>query len=317
MIANEKPLAPREAFGKALVELAGHNDKIVALDADLASSTKMDAFRKEYPERFLEIGIAEQNMLGIAAGLALMGKIPFCGSFATFISRRACDQVAVEIGHANMNVKMVGAYGGLVSGNNGATHQAVEDIAIMRAIPNITVIEPADDLEMAMAVKEIVEYQGPVYLRCTRDAWPRISPVEYRFKIGKAVKIKDGQDISLIACGMMVSQCVIAADLLFKAGINAEVINVPTIKPLDIGTIIASVSKTKAAVTAENHSIIGGLGSAVAEAIAENYPAPMGRVGLEDTYGECGDNQGLLRKYKMDPEAIVNKVKTVLAMKTK
>lgn len=314
-MADEKVLAPREAFGKTLVEVARDNKDIVALDADLAPSTKMDFFKAAYPERFLEIGISEQNMLGIAAGLALMGKIPFCGSFATFVSRRACDQIAVEIGHTGMNVKMVGAYGGLVSGNNGATHQAVEDIAIMRAIPNITVIEPADDLEMEMAVREIVEYQGPVYLRCTRDVWPRVSPAGYRFKIGRAVKIKDGSDISLIACGMMVSQCVVAAGWLSKEGIEAEIINVPTIKPLDIETIIASVSKTKAVVTAENHSIIGGLGSAVAEATAEHFPAPLGRIGLEDTYGECGDNQGLLRKYKMDPEAIVNKAKAVLALK--
>jgi transketolase len=315
MMETEKPLAPREAFGKTLTEIARKNERIVALDADLASSTKMNLFREELPERFLEIGIAEQNMLDIAAGLALMNMIPFCGSFAAFISRRACDQIAVEIGHTGMNVKMVGAYGGLTNGNNGATHQATEDIAIMRTIPNITVIEPADDLEMSTAVAEIVKHQGPVYLRCTRDVWPRVSPAGYRFQIGKAVKIRNGEDISLIACGMMVSQCVSAAEILDKEGIKAEVINVATIKPLDIETIIDSVTKTKAAVTAENHSVIGGLGSAVAEALGETYPAPMGRIGLQDTYGECGDNQGLLRKYHMDPTAIVMKAKQVLARK--
>ncbi len=315
MKEQNQNIATREAFGQTLAELGAKDERIVVLDADLASSTKITYFRDIAPERFLQMGIAEQNMVGVAVGLTLLGKIPFGASFSTFISRRACDQVAVSVGHTGANVKMIGAYGGLVNGNNGATHQAVEDLAIMRSVPGIAVIEPADDLEMRMAVPAIIEYGGPVYLRCTRDPWPRVNPEGYRFKIGKAVKVREGRDITIIGAGMMVSQALIAAETLAQEGIEAEVINCATIKPLDVATIVESAARTGAVVTVENHNIIGGLGSAVAEALVENCPVPMGRIGLQDVYGECGDNNALLRKYQMDPDAIVAKTKAVLGKK--
>ncbi|MGI6130942.1 MAG: transketolase family protein [Bacillota bacterium] len=305
MSATDDVVSTREAFGKTLASLAKENARIVALDADLASSTRMSYFRDAVPERFIQVGIAEQNMVGIAAGLAHTGLIPFCGSFATFISRRACDQVALLVGHTRLNVKLVGAYGGLVSGNNGATHQAVEDIAIMRAIPNIVVLEPADDIEMGMAVEAAIEYEGPVYLRCTRDPWPRVSPPGYRFRIGKAACAAEGSDVTFVCSGMMVSQCIEAAERLSCEGVSAEVINCATIKPLDAEMILSSVRKTGAVVTAENASVIGGLGGAVAELLGSELPSPTVRVGLQDEYGECGDNVSLLHKYGMDVEHLV------------
>ena len=217
--------APRDAFGRTLVELARENSDIVVLDADLASSTRVVGFSNTFPERFFQMGVAEQNMVGVAAGMALMGKIPFVSTFGVFASRRVCDQVAISVAHCRLNVKLVGAYSGIVSGNNGATHQAVEDVGIMRAIPHMTVVDPADDIEMEQAVRAIVAYDGPVYLRLTRDVWPRVSPEGYSFKLGKAVQIREGSDITLIGSGMMTSQCVEAAQLLALSGVSARVIN--------------------------------------------------------------------------------------------
>jgi transketolase len=305
-------LAPREAFGRTLVSLAHDDERIVALDADLASSTKMTYFRDELPERFIQVGVAEQNLIGIAAGLALGGKIPFAGSFAVFTSRRACDQVAISVAHNRLNVKLIGAYSGIVSGNNGATHQAVEDVGIMRAIPGIVVIDPADDLEMAQVVRAIVAYEGPVYLRITRDVWPRVTKQNDIFEIGKSLTVVVGSDVTLIGSGMMTSQCVLAAELLSGKGISAQVLHMPTIKPIDVEAIIRVSQETGAIITAENHNIYGGLGSAVAEALVENVPAPMLRIGLQDCYGECGQNDELLVKYKMSPEHIAQAACVVL-----
>ena len=305
----------REGFGKALVEAGKENKDVVVLDADLATSTRVCYFAQEFPERFFQIGVAEQNMTSVAAGLALMGKTPFTSTFAVFASRRAADQVAMSAAYPGLNVKVVGAYPGLVSGNNGASHQAVEDIAIMRSIPGMTVIEPADGMEAGQVVKEVIKYKGPVYLRITRDDWPKISPDNYQFKIGKAAIIEKGKDITLIGSGMMVSQCVEASNILKEQGISATVINLSTIKPIDKETIIKSAQETRAVVTAENHNIQAGMGSAVAEVLAENCPVVMKRIGLKDTYGECGKDDELLKKYEMSPAHIVQAAREVIKKK--
>lgn len=287
----------RDAFGKKLVEIAHRDERIVVIDADLASSTKVSYFQKEFPQRFFQIGIAEQNMTGIAAGLALMGRIPFTSTFAVFASRRACDQVAMLAAHPRLPVKIVGAYSGILSGNNGATHQAVEDVAIMRAIPNMVVVDPADAVEMSQAVEAIVEYDGPVYLRLSRDEWPIVVPSDYSFELGKAVLLRPGQTVTLVCSGAMASLCLEAADALEMQGISAEVLHMPTIKPLDVDSLVSTAQKTGCVVAVENHSIIGGLGGAVTEVLSEYCPVPVKRIGLQDTYGECGSNNELLEKY--------------------
>jgi transketolase len=306
---------PREALGRTLVELAQENPDIVVLDADLASSTRVIYFAESFPERYFQMGVAEQNMMGVAAGMALSGKIPFVSTFAVFASRRACDQVAISVAHCRLNVKIVGAYSGIVSGNNGATHQAVEDIAIMRGIPNMVVIDPGDDIEMEQVVRSIVAYEGPVYLRVTRDAWPRISPVGYQFSLGKALLIRDGKDVTLIGSGMMTSQCVEATTLLIEAGVDARVLHMPCLKPIDKEAITQAAKETGAIVSAENHNIYGGLGSAVAEVLVEHRPVPMVRVGLQDCYGECGSNAELLTKYGISPQHIAAAALDVLNRK--
>ena len=307
--------AVRDAFGHTLARIARDNPDVVVLDADLASSTRVTYFAAEFPERFFQMGVAEQNMVGVAAGMALMGKIPFVSTFAVFASRRVCDQVAISVAHCGLNVKLVGAYSGIVSGNNGATHQAVEDVGIMRSIPGIVVVDPADDIEMEQALRSIVAYDGPVYLRLTRDVWPRVSPDGYRFSLGKALLVRQGDDVTLIGSGMMTSQCVEAGDLLAESGIDARVLNVATVKPIDIDAIVEAAEETGAIVTAENHNIYGGLGSAVAEALAEHAPAPMTRIGIRDCYGECGANVDLLRKYEMSPQHIAEAARAVLDRK--
>ncbi len=307
--------AAREAFGKTLVEAARRDPNIVVLDADLGSSTRVVYFQQEFPERFFQMGVAEQNMMGVAAGMALMGKIPFVSTFAVFSSRRACDQVAISVAHCRLNVKIIGAYSGIVSGNNGATHQAVEDVGIMRAIPHMVVVDPADDVEMEQAVWAILEYDGPVYLRVTRDPWPRVSPEGYKFALGKAALVRDGRDVTLIGSGMMTSQCLEAAGLLAQSGIQARVLNMASLKPIDEEAIVKAAEETGAIVTAENHTIYGGLGSAVAEVLAEQAPAPMQRIGIRDCYGECGKNDELLDKYEMSPRHIVDAATAVMARK--
>jgi len=307
--------AAREAFGHELVRLAHENPGIVVLDADLASSTRVTYFAAEFPDRFFQMGVAEQNAVGVAAGMALLGKIPFVSTFGVFASRRVCDQVAISVAHCGLNVKLVGAYSGIVSGNNGATHQAIEDVGIMRSIAGVVVVDPADDIEMKQAVRAVVDYDGPVYLRLTRDVWPRVSPEGYRFSLGKALRVRDGKDVTLVGSGMMTSQCVEAARLLAASGIDARVLNVATVKPMDVEAIVQAAEETGAIVTAENHNIFGGLGSAVAEVLVEHAPAPMLRIGIKDCYAECGGNLDLLCKYEMSPQHIVEAARSVLKRK--
>jgi transketolase len=309
--------AIREAFGRALVELGEKNKDVVVLDADLASSTKATYFAEKFPERFFQCGIAEQNMIGVAAGLAASGKIPFAASFAVFVTRRAADQVSISVAYPGLNVKIIGAYTGLFNGKNGASHMAVEDIAIMRSIPGIVVIDPADDVEMKAAVNAIAEYHGPVYMRETRDEWPEIFEDGCDFKIGKAALVREGGDASIISCGVMTSEAIKASVILEKEGIKVRVINMSTIKPIDSDVITEAAEETGAVVAAENHNIYGGLGSAVAEVLGENWPVPMKRIGIQDVLNEAGTNRQLLEKYKMSSEYIIKAVKDVIARKHK
>jgi transketolase len=312
---GEVMTAVRDAFGQALLDLGRENKDVVVLDADLASSTRASFFAKEYPDRFFQMGIAEQNMMGVAAGLALMGKIPFVTTFAVFASKRTCDQVTISVAYPNLNVKIIGAYTGLLSGCTGATHQAIEDIAIMRAIPNMVVVDPADAEEMRQAIKVIARHHGPVYLRETRDEWPDIFGNDYKFEIGKSSVVREGSDAVIIACGVMTSESLQAAEMLAKEGISVRVINMSTIKPIDAKAIVESANKTGAVVTAENHNIYGGLGSAVAEVLGEEAPTLMTRVGIRDVFGESGSNTELLEKYNMNAKYIAEAVRRVLERK--
>ena len=294
----------RDAFGKALLELGKQNENVVVLDADLASSTKTTYFAKEFPTRFIQCGIAEQNMVGVAAGLASCGKIPFVTSFAVFVSRRPADQVAISVAYQNLSVKLIGAYTGLFNGKTGASHMAIEDISIMRAIPNMVILDPADAEEMRQAVFAIANYNGPVYLRETRDEWPDIFDSNYKFEIGKSSIVKEGSDATIIASGVMTSESLKAANVLENDGLSVRVVNISTIKPIDAATIIKCAKETGAIVTAENHNIYGGLGSAVAEVIVENNPVPMQRIGIKDRLTEAGSNQELLDKFEMSADYI-------------
>lgn len=294
----------RDAFGKALLELGKQNENVVVLDADLASSTKTTYFAKEFPTRFIQCGIAEQNMVGVAAGLASCGKIPFVTSFAVFVSRRPADQVAISVAYQNLSVKLIGAYTGLFNGKTGASHMAIEDISIMRAIPNMVILDPADAEEMRQAVFAIANYNGPVYLRETRDEWPDIFNSSYKFEIGKSSIVKEGSDATIIASGVMTSESLKAANALENDGLSVRVVNISTIKPIDAAMIIKCAKETGAIVTAENHNIYGGLGSAVAEVIVENNPVPMQRIGIKDRLTEAGSNQELLDKFEMSADYI-------------
>ena len=290
-------IAQRDAFGRALVDLGGENSKILALDADLAPSTKIDLFADAFPDRFFQIGIAEQNMYGIAAGLATMGFVPFTATFACFAAKRALDQIRVCIAQPQLNVKMVGAYSGIATGKTGKTHQSVEDISVFRAMPHVVTIAPVDGREVQQAVRAMVDHDGPVYLRLTRDPCPVIMDQDYRFSIGKAVRLKDGSDIALIGTGEMSRTCLEAAETLAGEGVSALVLHVPTLKPLDEEAIIQAAVKTGRVVTAEDHTIIGGLGGAVAEVLAESHPTLQRRVGWRDCFGESGPNDDLKEKY--------------------
>jgi len=311
----EKKIATRDAYGKALVALGQSNERIVVLDADLAKSTKTIDFAKAIPERFFDIGIAEQNMIGIAAGLAASGKIPFASSFAMFATGRAFEQIRNSIAYPKLNVKIAATHAGLTVGEDGGSHQAIEDIALMRALPNMTVIVPADAVETEKAVAAIAAYEGPVYLRLGRPAVPVLYDDSYTFTIGKADVLQTGEDVTIVATGIMVSKALEAAKLLTEEGIRAEVINASTIKPLDRETILQSVKKTGRVVTAEEHNIIGGLGSAVAELVTEEFPVPVRRVGVQDVFGESGSPNELLEKYHLTPQAIVEAVHKVREQK--
>ena len=305
-------IAQRDAFGKALVDLAQSDPRIIALDGDLATSTKTDMFAQVFPERFLQMGIAEQNMFGVAAGLATLGFVPFATTFACFTAKRALDQIRVAIAQPNLNVKMVGAYSGILTGKTGKTHQTIEDLAVFRAMPYVTSIAPVDGLEVRLAMEAIVEYEGPVYLRLTRDPCPVVMPENYEFKIGQAVVLREGGDVTLIGTGQKTIDCLEAADQLGTQGISARVLHVPTLKPLDEKAIIQAASKTGRVVTVEEHSIIGGLGGAVAEVLSENCPLPLKRVGCRDTFAESGSNEDLLEKYGLTPRHVIQAVHEIL-----
>ena len=307
--------ATREAYGKALVELGGRYKDMMVLDADLSGSTKTGDFAKVYPERFFNAGIAEQNMMSIAAGIAATGKLVFASSFAMFAAGRAYEQVRNSIGYTHLNVKIGATHAGMSVGEDGATHQCNEDIALMRTIPGMTIINPADAVEAYKAVIAAAAYDGPVYLRLGRLAVPVINDDSYEFKMGKGVLLHDGEDVTVIATGLMVNEALIAYDMLKAEGISARIINMHTIKPIDKDIIIESAAKTGAIVTAEEHSIIGGLGGAVAEVICENYPVPVLRVGTEDTFGISGPAADVLKYFNLTAEQIVKKAKAAIKAK--
>jgi len=304
--------AQRMYYGKALKELASRND-IVVLDADLGGSTRTSDFEKAAKERFIQIGIAEQNMIGVAAGLAAAGKTVFASSFAVFATGRCWEQIRQAVAYPNLNVKIVATHCGISVGGDGASHQALEDIAIMRAIPNMVVISPADANETYAATMAIADYNGPCYMRMGRSNFPLIMPDDVKFEIGKATVMRDGKDVTLIGTGQMLTSCLEAAASLEEEGISAEVINVSTIKPLDNDTIITSVQKTKCCVTAEEHSIIGGLGSAVAECLSEGSPAPLERVGVKDSFGESGEPSELMKKYGLTVDDVMTAAKNAIS----
>ena len=308
--------ATRDAYGKALVELGDKNDKVVVLDADLAAATKTGMFKKAHPDKFFDCGIAESNMMGIAAGLATSGYTVFASTFAMFAAGRAYEQVRNSIAYPHLNVKIGATHAGISVGEDGASHQCCEDIALMRAIPGMTIINPADDIEARAAVLAAAEFEGPVYMRFGRLAVPRIFDENYKFEIGKAVVLNEGTDVTICATGLMVNEAIEAQKILAEQGISAEVINVHTIKPLDTETILKSAAKTGVIVTAEEHSIIGGLGSAVAEAVCESAnPVPVVKLGVNDVFGKSGPAVELLHIYGLDAQNIVEKAKQAVSMK--
>lgn len=305
-------IALRDAFGQALVDLGAANPRVLVLDADLASSTKANMFEAAYPDRFFEIGIAEQNMVGIAAGLAAMGFIPFTSTFACFAAKRATDQVRIVVAQPRSNVKLTGAYSGLLTGKTGKTHQSVQDIAIFRAMPNMTVLVPGDGIEARKAVFAAVAYDGPVYIRLTRDPSPVIFTENYDFHIGRGTVLHRGGDVAIISTGLMGPRAIQAADMLEREGIAAYVLHLPTIKPLDEEAIVAAAESTGLVVTAEEHNIIGGLGGAVAEVLGEQRPVPMRRVGIRDMFGESAPNDALLEKYGLTEKHIASACRELL-----
>ena len=309
-------IATRESYGNALAELGEINPDVVVLDADLCESTKTVYFKKKFPDRFFDCGIAEANMVAVSAGLATCGKIPFCSSFAMFASGRAFDQVRNAVGYPHLNVKIGATHAGITVGEDGATHQCLEDIALMRTIPGMTIINPADDTEARAAVFEAAKFNGPVYMRFGRYAVPVIfDPNDYKFEIGKGYLLSQGNDVTIVATGIMVDAALQAKSILAFEGISAEVIDIPTIKPLDVDIIVKSARKTGAVVTAEEHNIIGGLGSAVCEALCENCPVPILRVGVKDRFGKSGKVPELLEEYGLTPSAIAEHARKVIKTK--
>ena len=309
-------IATREAYGNALAEF-GSDTRIVVLDADLSKSTKTDTFKKKYPERFINMGIAEANMMAVAAGMATCNKIVFASSFAIFAAERACEQVRNSICYPRLNVKIGATHAGISVGEDGASHQAIEDMAIMRAIPNMTVISPSDAVETRCAVKAAIELDGPVYLRLGRLAVPVIfDESSYKFELGKGVTVADGSDVTIIATGLMVHTALEARELLAGEGINARLIDIHTIKPIDRDIIIKAAKETGAIVTAEEHTVIGGLGSAVAEVLVQNYPVPVKFVGIQDKFGRSGKPYPLMELYGLTAKNIAENAKEAIKMKT-
>ena len=301
LTVTDQLLAQRDVFGNPLVELIDKDPRTYVLDADLANSTKADIVSRQRPQHFLEMGIAEQNMMGVAAGMASCGLIPWLSSFAVFLVNRDLDQLRVVVAQPNLNVKIGSAYTGLLTGMTGKTHQEVSDIAIMRAMPNITVLSPADGVETRLAMLAANDWEGPVYVRLTRDPHPTIFADDHNFEIGKAYVVREGDDVTIVSTGVQTVRALQAADLLHSEGLSAHVLHVPTIKPIDTASIVAAAQKTGCVVATEDHTIIGGLGGAVAEILAENAPTPMARVGIQDTFGESAPNDDLLEKYGLTP----------------
>ena len=309
-MSEVKKIATRESYGNALVELGTAHDNVVVLDADLAAATKTGIFKKAFPQRHIDCGIAECNMMGIAAGLSLTGKVPFASSFAMFAAGRAFEQVRNTIGYPKLNVKIGATHAGISVGEDGATHQCNEDIALMRTIPNMVIINPADDVEAKAAVQAAYEHVGPVYLRFGRLAAPVINDnPDYKFELGKGVTLRDGKDITIVATGLEVGFALEAANKLAEEGIDARVINIHTIKPIDQDILIKAAKETKKIFTVEEHSVIGGLGSAVCDVLAEHAPAPVYKMGMKDRFGESGHAVELLHKYELDAEGIYKQIK--------
>ncbi len=314
-MAQQTKMATRDAYGEALAELGAERPELVVLDADLAAATKTGTFKKAYPERFIDVGIAEGNMMSIAAGLAATGKLVFASSFAMFAAGRAFEQVRNSIGYPHLNVKIGATHAGISVGEDGATHQCCEDIGLMRTIPGMVILNPADAAEAKKAVRAAADWQGPVYLRFGRLALPIVTDEAAPFVIGQAQQLTDGRDVTIIATGLMVSEALEAAAVLRAQGISARVLNMATVKPIDRDSIIRAAQETGAIVTAEEHSIIGGLGSAVAEVVCETRPVPVLRVGVEDTFGQSGPAAELLKLYGLTAEHIVQKAGEAIAAK--
>lgn len=308
-------IATREAYGKALVKLGQVNDNVVVLDADLSKSTKTNDFYKAFPDRFFNMGIAEQNLIGAACGLATAGKIPFASSFAMFATGRAFEVIRNSVCYPKLNVKVCATHAGLTVGEDGASHESIEDMAIMRVIPNMTVLVPADAIETEQMIFEAAKFNGPMYVRLGRSAVPTLFDENYKFEIGKGVVVAPGNDATIIACGIMVNEAIIASQTLKSEGINARVINMSTIKPIDKELIITAANETGAIVTAEEHSIIGGLGSAVSEVVSEESPVVVKKVGVKDVFGESGTPSELLKKHGLTAQDIVVAVKEAIAKK--
>ena len=308
-------VATRDGYGKALVELGEKNPNVLVLDADLAAATKTGGFKKAFPDRFFDTGIAEGNMMGVAAGLATTGYTVFASSFAMFSAGRAFEQVRNTIAYPHLNVKIGATHAGISVGEDGASHQCCEDIALMRSIPGMVIINPADDVEARAAVFAAAEHDGPVYMRFGRLAVPRIFDEDYKFEIGKAVTLKEGTDVTIIATGLMVIEAIQASEALEAEGISVELINMHTIKPLDTDAVVAAAKKTGCIVTAEEHNVVGGLGDAVCDAVCTSYPVPVVKVGVEDTFGKSGPAVDLLHEFGLDAKNIIEKAKLAISKK--
>ena len=305
----DNKIATRESFGKALVELGKENKEVVVLTADLAGATKTSLFEKEFPDRFINVGIAEQNLIGISAGLATTGKIPFASTFAMFAAGRAYDQIRNSVAYPKLNVKICGTHAGVTVGEDGATHQMLEDLSLMRSIPNMTVLCPSDDTQTKWAIKEMAKFDGPVYIRLARVATPIIYDENQKFEIGKMVQIGDGTDATIFATGVEVAEALKAKEELEKENINIRVVDVHTIKPIDREMIVKCAKETEKIITIEDHSIIGGLGTAICEVLSEEYPTKVIRMGMNDKFGKSGKAEQLLKYFKLDSQAIIEKVK--------
>ncbi len=312
-MAESKKIATRESFGLALCELAKEHPEIVVLDADLAAATKTEIFKKAYPDRFFDCGIAEGNMIGVAAGLAACGKVPFAATFAMFATGRAYEQIRNSVGYPHLNVKIAGSHAGISVGEDGATHQCCEDLALMRTIPGMVIINPADHYEMTAAVKAAYEYNGPVYIRLGRLAIDSFNdPNTYKFELGKGITLKDGKDVTVIATGLVVNESLKAVKILEEKGINARLINIHTIKPIDKDIIIKAAKETRRIITVEEHNTIGGLGEAVCAVTSEICPVPVNRIGIEDVYGHSGPAVGLIEEFGLDGKSIAQRIETIL-----